>query len=88
MKYLLNIAVDFYGELKIFSQIDTADVEGLAKPHYEKFIDCVTADSATAMKSCQQLIQSYSYLAFYYELKKDNINTILYLKKEIALALS
>ena len=66
-------------------QIDTSSKEGLAKPFYEKVIELGTADSATATKSCQQLIQSYSYLASFYAQKKDNENTLLFLKKEIAL---
>ncbi len=65
--------------------IDTGSTEGLSKPHYEKFIECALADSVTEAKNCQQLIQAYSYLASYYAQKKDNINTLLYLKKEVAL---
>ena len=67
------------------SQIDTNSEQGLAKPFYEKVVELGTIDSATMIKNCQQLVQAYSYLASFYAQRKDNINTLMYLKKEIDL---
>lgn len=50
------------------AQIDTTSELGLAKPHYEKFIGLA---SITPDKYKNQLIQAYSYLGYYYFLKKD-----------------
>lgn len=51
------------------SSIDTTSELGLAKPHYEKFISIA---SKTPEKFTKNLIQAYSYLGYYYFLKRED----------------
>jgi tetratricopeptide (TPR) repeat protein len=51
------------------ASIDTTSELGLAKPHYEKFIEFA---SPTPDKFKSNLIQAYSYLGYYYFLKKED----------------
>jgi len=50
------------------SSQDTTSELGLAKPHYEKFIEVAVF---TPDKYKNQLIQAYSYLGYFYYLKQD-----------------
>jgi tetratricopeptide (TPR) repeat protein len=50
------------------SSQDTSSELGLAKPFYEKFIEIA---SPTPDKYKSQLVQAYSYLGYFYYLKKD-----------------
>ena len=69
------------------SHIDSTSELGLAKPFYEKYVELAEADSVNASKYTSGLIKSYGYLAYYYILKKDNANALLYLKKKQQLSL-
>lgn len=69
------------------SHIDSTSEAGLAKPFYEKYVELAEADSENASKYSSGLIKSYGYLAYYYILKKDNANALLYLKKKQQLSL-
>lgn len=51
------------------SNIDPESEKGLAKDDYEKFISLAENDS---IKYKTELIEAYSYLGYYYYLKKDN----------------
>ncbi|MHC1736720.1 MAG: tetratricopeptide repeat protein [Ignavibacteriaceae bacterium] len=51
------------------AQRDTTSELGLAKPHYEKFVELA---SLTPDKYKNQLIQAYSYMGYYVFLKKDD----------------
>lgn len=52
------------------SSIDTTSELGLSKPHYEKFIE-LAAPSADAAKYKNDLVEAYSYLGYYFYLKKE-----------------
>lgn len=52
------------------SSIDTTSELGLSKPHYDRFIE-LAANSADAPKYKNDLIEAYSYLGYYFYLKKD-----------------
>lgn len=56
---------------KVNTYIDTTSKNGLAKPHYEKYISLITADSTLVTKNKAGLIESYKYLGYYYFLQKD-----------------
>ena len=71
---------------KINSNIDSTSEEGRAKPYYEKFIELVTVDTVTAAKYRNGLFEAYGYLAYYYLLKKDNENSLAYLRKQLEVA--
>ncbi|MFC6996831.1 tetratricopeptide repeat protein [Rufibacter roseus] len=63
-----------YGHLwraRVNSNLDPDTKEGLAKPHYEKFIEVASADQEKYKK---ELIVANNYLAYYYFLKKDKAN--------------
>lgn len=53
------------------ASIDSTTENGLAKPHYEKFIEIA---SRTPEKYKNQLLQAYSYLGYYYFLKREDEN--------------
>jgi hypothetical protein len=53
------------------SLIDTTSELGLAKPYYEKFIE-LAATSSDAAKYKNDLIEAYSYLGYFYYIKKDD----------------
>lgn len=75
---------------KINAQIDSTSEGGLAKPFYEKFIETALTDSLKpdfGAKYNNRLVEAYGYLAYYYILKKDYTNGLLYLKKKLELPL-
>ena len=82
-----KFASGYLWRAKANTQIDSTSELGLAKPHYEKYIELAEADSANAAKYNSGLIEAYGYLAYYYILKKDNANALLYLRKKAALPL-
>ena len=69
------------------TQIDSTSEAGLAKPFFEKYIEIAESDSANASKYTSGLSKAYGYLAYYYILKKDNANALMYLKKKQLLPL-
>ncbi len=69
------------------SQIDSTSEAGLAKPFFEKYIEIAEADLANSTKYTGGLSKAYGYLAYYYILKKDSANALMYLKKKQLLPL-
>ena len=69
------------------AHIDSTSEEGLAKPFYEKYIEIALADSLIMAKYQNGLIEAYGYLAYYYILKRENSNGLIYLKKKLLLPL-
>lgn len=63
------------------TQIDTSNALWLAKPHYEKFIELVMADTANISKYKNDLITAYLYVGYYYLQHEDLENTKLYYEK-------
>lgn len=53
------------------ASIDSTTENGLAKPYYEKFIELA---SKTPEKYKNQLLQAYSYLGYFYYLKREDEN--------------
>lgn len=82
-----KFARGFYWRAKVNTQLDTTSELGLAKPFYESFDSLIVGDSINLPKNQPQLIESYSYLAYYYILKKDKQKALEYLKKKLDLAL-
>ena len=72
---------------KASTHIDSTSEEGLAKPHFEKYIELALADSVNISKYQSGMADAYGYLAYYFILKKDNENALLNLKKKIELPL-
>ena len=82
-----KFARGFYWRAKVNTQLDTTSELGLAKPFYEFFDSLIVGDSINLPKNQPQLIESYSYLAYYYILKKDKQKALEYLKKKLDLPL-
>ena len=75
---------------KVNAHIDSTSEAGLAKPFYEKYIEVTLPDTSKpdyAAKYNNGLIEAYGYLAYYYILKRDNPNGLVYLKKKLQLPL-
>lgn len=80
-----KFARGWFWRAKVNTQLDTTSELGLAKPFYETFIGLL--DSAATLKSQPQLIEAYSYLAYYYILKMDDAKALEFLKKKMELPL-
>jgi tetratricopeptide (TPR) repeat protein len=63
---------------RVFANMDPETKEGLAKPHYELLIEKARIDS---VKNSKEIIEGYSYLAFYYLKNKKYKESIEYWEK-------
>lgn len=63
------------------SLMDPDSELGLSKPFYEKTIDLLVAKGETSNSINKTLIEAYSYLGYYYYIKDDIDNTLLYWNK-------
>jgi len=70
-------ASGFLWRAKANSFIDSSMTLGLAKPHYEKYIEVATTDTAGATKYKSGLIEAYRYMAAYYVKVDKNLKTTL-----------
>lgn len=52
---------------------DRNNIQGLAKPYYDKFIELVTAKGSPDDKSKKNLANAYAYLGAYYEYKEKDV---------------
>ena len=79
-------ASGFLWRAKANSFIDSTMTQGLAKPHYEKYIEVATADTASATKYKSGLVEAYRYMAAYLVKTEKNYNTTLdYVNKALDL---
>ncbi len=62
-----TIALGYLWRGRTTSQLDPTSEQGLAFPHYSKFVELTT----DAVKYKKELIEAYSYLGYYQYLKKD-----------------
>jgi tetratricopeptide (TPR) repeat protein len=77
-------ASGFLWRAKANSFIDSTMTQGLAKPHYEKYIEVATTDTAGAAKYKSGLVEAYRYMAAYYVKVDKNLKTTLeYVKKAL-----
>jgi len=75
-------ASGFLWRAKTNAFIDSTSKAGLAKPHYEKYIEVAAADSVNAAKYRSGLLEAYHYLASYnYIQLHDCDNALVYLRK-------
>ncbi|MBK9317865.1 MAG: tetratricopeptide repeat protein [Bacteroidetes bacterium] len=66
-------------------QLDSSFTSLSAVPHYQKYIDLISADSANVVKFGKELIEANSYIAFAYLKQKDCDNSLIYWKNVLAL---
>jgi tetratricopeptide (TPR) repeat protein len=77
-----DLAIGYRWMAAAKANLDPDSEQGLAKPDYEKFIS-LAQDDTTKFKT--ELIEAYSYLGYYYFIKKDMENSKLYWQKVYAL---
>jgi tetratricopeptide (TPR) repeat protein len=69
--------------------LDPESTAGLAKPHYEAAVDVILKkvqdEGSMSNGYKKQLITAYNYLGYYYYLKEDKANSILYWNKVLEL---
>ncbi|AMM51093.1 hypothetical protein TH61_07740 [Rufibacter sp. DG15C] len=70
-----NYAYGHFWRARANAYIDTDSKQGLAKPHYEKFIELTSADKEKYKKD---LVIANNYLGYYYYTKKDKANATKY----------
>jgi tetratricopeptide (TPR) repeat protein len=70
-------ASGFLWRAKTNAFIDSTSKLGLAKPHYEKYIEVATADTANAAKYKSGLLEGYRYNAAYYVQVDKNLKIAL-----------
>jgi tetratricopeptide (TPR) repeat protein len=63
------------------SLLDPDSENGLAKPHYEKLLELIS--EREDLKTT--IIEAYQYLGFYYYIKNDKTNSLLYWNKILEL---
>lgn len=68
-------ASGFLWRAKANSFIDSTMTQGLAKPHYEKYIEVANADTASATKYKSGLVEAYKYMAAYFVKAENNMRT-------------
>ncbi|GAB2948825.1 tetratricopeptide repeat protein [Hymenobacter coalescens] len=64
------------------ANLDPESKQGLAKPHYEKYVDMAKADPA---KNKDGLVEAYKYLGYYYYQKGDKQASLPYWQQALAL---
>jgi tetratricopeptide (TPR) repeat protein len=78
--------IGYYYRALSNAQLDPESEQGLAKPHYERFIEVVTKMGPEQQaKFKNHLIEAYSYLGYFYYLKKDNATSRQYWTKVLEL---
>ena len=72
------LGVGHFWRARSNSSLDPDTKIGLAKVHYEKFIELAEPDST---KNARELTEAYKYLGFYYYQSKDYSNSKVYWEK-------
>jgi len=67
------------------SLLDPDTEMGLAKPYYEKVVEILSDRDEITTTIKNSLIEAYSYLGYFYYIKSDNPNTLLYWNKVLEL---
>ena len=86
---VIELAPDGYTgylwKARVNSLMDPDSEIGLAKPHYEKTVEILSEREEITGAIRSSLIESYSYLGYFYYLKSDNPNILLYWNKVLEL---
>lgn len=64
-----NLTIAYIWQARVKANFDPESENGSAKPYYEKFIELAKPEQDKFKK---ELVESYSYLGYYYYLQKDN----------------
>jgi len=63
-----SLAIGYFWQARVKTNFDPESEQGLAKPFYEQFINVSNEDTIRFKK---ELIETYSYLGYYYYIKED-----------------
>ena len=72
----------YFWRARVNAILDPETETGLAKPYYEKVVE-ILEKSSTAERR-KELVESYQYLGYYFYLKTDESNSLLYFNKILA----
>jgi tetratricopeptide (TPR) repeat protein len=67
---------------RVSASIDSTSEKGLAKPYYDKLLTLIESDT---VKYRKEIVESYSYLGYYYYLKNDIPSAKNYFQKVLIL---
>ncbi len=77
-----RLAIDFEPgflfRARVYSNLDPATKDGLAKPFYEKLVEKASADS---VKYSRDILEAYNYLGYYYLVNKKYCESLEYWDK-------
>ncbi len=77
-KKMPDLAIAYFWQARVKTNFDPESDSGLAKPYYEQFIT-ISKEDTTKFKN--ELLEAYSYLGYYYYIKKDNAQSKVYWQK-------
>jgi len=69
----------YFWRARVNAILDPETVSGLAKPHYEKVAEILEKTNNAERK--REMIEAYQYLGYYYYLKEDMPNSLIYFNK-------
>ena len=75
----------YYQGANTLSQIDTAFATSTPKALYEKYIELTLKDSSKLNLFKKELTTAYSYIAYYYLVKENKKDAIVFYKKVLFL---
>lgn len=73
----------YFWRARVNAILDPNTESGLAKPHYEKVAEILEKTNNVERK--KEMIESYQYLGYYYYLKEDMPNSLIYFNKIITI---
>jgi tetratricopeptide (TPR) repeat protein len=73
----------YFWRARVNAILDPDTETGLAKPYYEKVAEILEKTNNAERK--KEMIEAYQYLGYYYYLKEDKTNSLVYFNKIIAI---
>ena len=73
----------YFWRARVNTLLDPETETGLARPYYEKVIEILEKTNNADRK--KEMIEAYQYMGYYYYLKEDKPNSLLYFNKVIAI---
>jgi len=73
----------YFWRARVNAILDPETETGLAKPYYEKVAEILEKTNNAERK--KEMIEAYQYLGYYYYLKEDKSNSLIYFNKIIAI---
>jgi tetratricopeptide (TPR) repeat protein len=77
-----DLALGYQWRARVNASMDPSSEKGLAKPYYEKLLTLIETDT---VKYKREIVESYSYLGYYYYLQNDIPTAKSYFQKVLVL---